>query len=281
MSKKKGMSREDAAELYQDLKKVLAQSQGGAAMAKSKPSSSGDVAKQIAAEISKAMSSEKSSPSRPTTSKASRPAAPRPQARTTTEMPSLSFGSEDIPTARNRGAAAAVGLVMLFGVMRVALSGLEAMGLVGIENAQATLQPQAVAPARFGKEEVKVLTSLDSRRAELTERSKALDEREKQLSIRDREFAVRVAQLKELTDQLKNDREKSDKKRSAQIEQLANVYGSMSPQEAAQLMEQLDVQIALSLIERMPEKKIGQILALMSKERALTLTKMLSGKAQG
>jgi flagellar motility protein MotE (MotC chaperone) len=46
-------------------------------------------------------------------------------------------------------------------------------------------------------------------------------------------------------------------------------------------MEQLDVQIALSLIERMPEKKIGQILALMSKERALTLTKMLSGKAQG
>jgi flagellar motility protein MotE (MotC chaperone) len=155
------------------------------------------------------------------------------------------------------------------------------MGLVGIENAQATLQPQAVAPVRFGKEEVKVLTSLDSRRAELTERSKALDDREKQLSIRDREFAVRVAQLKELTDQLKNDREKSDKKRSAQIEQLANVYGSMSPQEAAQLMEQLDVQIALSLIERMPEKKIGQILALMSKERALTLTKMLSGKAQG
>ena len=44
-------------------------------------------------------------------------------------------------------------------------------------------------------------------------------------------------------------------------------------------MEQLDVTIALSLIERMPEKRIGQILALMSPERALSITRMLSGKA--
>lgn len=279
MSKKKGMSREDAAELYQDLRKALAKTQGGPALASAKgKSSDSDVAKQIAAEISKAMSSDSTrGAARTGRTTPTRPVA----ARKTQAVSSFDVEPELSPIAHNRGAAAAVGLVVLFGVMRVALSGLEAMGIVGIETAQATIQSQVVQQPKFGKEEVKVLTALDARRAELSERGKNLDERERQLDVRDREFSVRVAQLKELTDQLKSDREKNDKKRSAQIEQLANVYGSMSPQEAAQLMEQLDVQIALSLIEKMPEKKIGQILALMSKERALTLTKMLSGKAQG
>ena len=53
----------------------------------------------------------------------------------------------------------------------------------------------------------------------------------------------------------------------------------MNPQEAAQLIEQLDVTIALGLIEKMPEKRIGQILATMKPEKALALTKLLSGKA--
>ena len=79
---------------------------------------------------------------------------------------------------------------------------------------------------------------------------------------------------------LKGDREKNDKKRSTQLEQLSNVYGSMDPKEAATLIEQLDVTIALSLLERMPEKRIGQILALMNPQRALVITRMLSGKIE-
>ena len=272
MTKKKGMTREDAAELYEDLRKALGQAKSGPTKGVPGKGGGADVAKQIAAEISKAMSGD------------GRKGQPAPRAMTAkrgVEMPDLNFDATNLPAPRNRGAIAAVGFVVLFGAMRVGLAAFEAMGLVGVEVAQASLKPAVINQQPFSKEEVKVLTALDSRRAELAERGKQLEERARQLDQRDREFAVRVAQLKDLTDQLKTERAKNDKKRSAQIEQLANVYGSMSPQEASQLMEQLDVQIALSLIERMPEKKIGQILALMSKERALTLTKMLSGKAQG
>jgi flagellar motility protein MotE (MotC chaperone) len=53
----------------------------------------------------------------------------------------------------------------------------------------------------------------------------------------------------------------------------------MNPPEAAHLLEQLDVQVALSLIERMPEKRIGQILSLMNAQRALELTNLLSTRA--
>ena len=75
---------------------------------------------------------------------------------------------------------------------------------------------------------------------------------------------------------MKLEREKSDKKRNTQLDQLANVYGSMNPPEAAHLLEQLDIHVALSLVERMPEKRIGQILALMDASRALELTNLLS-----
>jgi flagellar motility protein MotE (MotC chaperone) len=105
-----------------------------------------------------------------------------------------------------------------------------------------------------------------------------LDERESELEKRDKEFVARQSELKELTDIIRSDRDRGEKKRSSQLEQLSNVYGSMNPPEAAALIEQLDVNIALGLLERMPEKRIGQILALMNPERALSITKMLSGR---
>jgi len=188
----------------------------------------------------------------------------------------------------NRGHLLGVGLVVSLGLFKVVLSGLEAAGIWTVEPAQASVATQ---PAERGplfkssgqgfvidKEQMRLLTSLDARRSELEDKNRRLDEREADLKRRDAEFALRLTEIRELTDRLKIDREKNDKKRETQLGQLANFYGSMNPQEAAALIEQLDVTIALNLLERMPEKRIGQILALMSPERALTITRMLSGK---
>ena len=85
-----------------------------------------------------------------------------------------------------------------------------------------------------------------------------------------------MTELKAISERLKGERDKGDKQRNGQLEQLANVYGSMNPPEAAHLLEQLDIQVTLSLIERMPEKRMGQILSLMNAQRALELTNLLS-----
>ena len=85
--------------------------------------------------------------------------------------------------------------------------------------------------------------------------------------------------MRDITEKLKLERDKGEKQKQSQLDQLANVYGSMNPPEAAKLLEQLDVQIALSLIERMPEKRIGQILALMNQDKALAITNLLSTRA--
>jgi flagellar motility protein MotE (MotC chaperone) len=183
-------------------------------------------------------------------------------------------------SAGSNGMRMAFALVISVALFKTALSAFEAAGVGSVEIAQASMAP--IAPAtnlqRFSPEEQRLLKTLDARRVELEERNNKLNLKEEEIKQKDREFAVKLTQLRELTEKLKIDRQKDERKQDAQLDQLANVYGSMNPQEAAQLIEQLDVTIGLSLIERMPEKRIGQILALMSPERALAITRMLSGK---
>jgi flagellar motility protein MotE (MotC chaperone) len=106
-----------------------------------------------------------------------------------------------------------------------------------------------------------------------------MEQRELELTARDRDIAGRLSELRELTERLKVERQKGDKQRNVQLDQLSNVYGSMNPPEAAHLLEQLDIQVCLTLIQRMPEKRIGQILALMNPQRALELTNLLSRRS--
>ncbi len=281
MSKKKGMNRDDAAELYRDLKKTMSNMQSKKSTPKTAAPSGDmkDIAKTIAETISKSMKKDSS----PTASRAVESFA---AAETEDAITRMSLTPER--SGLNAGHLGAVSLVVLFAVVKVALSIVDGLGLASATQAQASFQgaPSAMmasrgTPGSFTKEEARILTSLDQRRAELEDRGRKLDERELDMGRRDKEFVTKLAQIRELSDALKIERDKGEKKKNVQLDQLANVYGSMAPQEAAGLMEQLDVTIALSLLERMPEKRIGQILALMNPERALAMTRMLSGRAAG
>lgn len=266
----KKLTREEAQELYDDLSKAMNQM-----MAKRNgPQRAGQAATKIGSiRPQKAPSVAKSSPSAVASSYASN-ASTRSAATTPLQsaMTSTSSGSQ------TRGHIGAIALVALFCVAKIAVSALEAVGVGEVQPAQASVVALPSGP-QWSKEETKVLTSLDHRRAELEERASRLEQREHEFVARDRDLAVRLTELKELTERLKIEREKGDKQRGSQLEQLANVYGSMNPPEAAHLLEQLDIQIALSLIQRMPEKRIGQILSLMNAERALELTNRLSSRS--
>ena len=178
------------------------------------------------------------------------------------------------------GSRIAVFSLLLAAALKFAISALEFSGAVDIDSAFASQVRGAISTHSqdLSSEQIALLKTLDSRRVELEERRKSLEKREVDANNRDREFAVKLAELRDLTQVLKNAREGDSKKKTAQLDQLANVYGSMDPKEAAMLMEQLDDAIAIELLNRMPEKRIGQILALMNKDKALMMTKMLSGK---
>lgn len=283
--KEKKLTREQARELYDDLHKAMSQMMAKdgkpATIPQAKMTTSGSpetqskAAQEIAQAIKAGLNGKGTALAGSTAASSSGARESRARGGLAARM-AASRGGE---RGRKAGGQAAALMVMgLFCMAKVVVSGIEASGIADVPPAEAAMV--ALAPMSSGqdwsKEEAKVLTALDHRRAELEERSGRVDQREMELTARDRDVAVRLNELKELTDRLKIEREKGDKQRSAQLDQLANVYGSMNPPEAAQLLQQLDIQVALSLIQRMPEKRMGQILALMTPQRALNLTNLLS-----
>jgi flagellar motility protein MotE (MotC chaperone) len=268
----KKLTKEEAQELYDDLSRAMGQmmAKRNAAMASAKVGAVRAAPQQSAARVAEPATS----PKQPSTY--TRAAVKK----STTSPASTSMPlSAALPSLPFRGQMGAVAFVVLFCVAKISVSALEASGVGEVKPVEASV----VAPVRTGpqwsKEEVKILTALDQRRSELEERNSRLEQREHEFSARDRDLAARLTELKELSERLKLEREKGEKQRNVQLDQLANVYGSMNPPEAAHLLEQLDINIAHSLIQRMPEKRIGQILALMNAERALELTNRLSSKS--
>lgn len=259
-AKKAGLSRDQAAALYEDLRKNFAAYGNGP----------GKADPNVRATMAKLQQAKRQPP----------PSHPQDAGDIQAAQLMAMMASKQRPRS---GSRFAVSLLLMAGLSRILISGLEFSGVLGVEAAVASVQTssqRAIAQnlQNYSAEEVALLKTLDGRRVELEDRRKRLDRREEEMQARDREFAVKLAELREMTQSLKMDREQTDKKKTAQLDQLSNVYGSMDPREAALLIEQLDEAIALELLNRMPEKRIGQILSLMNKDKALVITKMLSGK---
>lgn len=123
-----------------------------------------------------------------------------------------------------------------------------------------------------------VLMQLDQRRVELERRRVVLDEKEKELIAQAKLVTEKITELKSLTNKLAAMRTEKDSKYSARLDQLASVYGAMAPNEASGLIAKLDEEVALGLLERMPEKRMAQILGVMEQSRAIELTKLLTDR---
>lgn len=145
-----------------------------------------------------------------------------------------------------------------------------------VEKRENRFAPREV--LNLSKEEVQLLKELDNRRIELEKRSYALIEREEALKRHEERMTVQAVELKKLIDTLHAANTATSKKGAEQIEQLAKVYSSMNPPEAAKLIEQLDIHIALGILRVMPDKRTAQILSLIKPERAIMVTKLLSGQ---
>jgi flagellar motility protein MotE (MotC chaperone) len=127
-----------------------------------------------------------------------------------------------------------------------------------------------------GSSERELVADLDARRVELEKRKEGLDRREEELKAQADALTERLAELRGLTARLGEVRKTEDSRKQSKFDQLANVYTAMAPNEAATLLSRLEPSITIDLLERMPEKRIGQILGLMDRERAVELTRLLT-----
>ena len=118
---------------------------------------------------------------------------------------------------------------------------------------------------------------------DLAKRRDALDKREKEISVREALLSAAERELdqktKELT-ALKTEIQAAMKKRSdeedARIGSLVKIYEGMKPKDAASIFNTLDIDVLMVIMTKMSERKSAPILALMSTERAKTVTTMMA-----
>lgn len=110
---------------------------------------------------------------------------------------------------------------------------------------------------------------------ELQKRSDALDHREQSLNSMEADLNSRVAKLKDLEAILQKMLDEAKAVKDSRIQKLIDVYTSMKPQQAAIVMETIDVPLAVKVLAGMKSQQAGQILNKMSKNKAATISEEL------
>lgn len=133
---------------------------------------------------------------------------------------------------------------------------------------------------RGGKPDVRALVEAITRRqAELDAREHDIAAREERLRVFEQDVTAKVASLEEIEKRLQARAKSATAAIDAAAESLAKVYGAMKAADAAPILERLDEPTVLTIFGRMKEKQIGEILPLMSKEKAIALTQQLAASA--
>jgi len=147
----------------------------------------------------------------------------------------------------------------------------------GPKPADAAAKANTPAPAEdeahaYSAAEIDVLQSLAKRRDELDKREKKIAEREALLDAAGQEVDHKIAELNKLKGEIEALLGKQQKMQEDRIESLVKMYETMKPKEAATIFNTLDLDVLLTVLGRMNERKAAPILAAMDPEKARLVT---------
>ena len=121
-----------------------------------------------------------------------------------------------------------------------------------------------------------VLQQLAARRDALDQRERDLDQREALLAVAEQRVDEKVAELELVRSQIETLLGQVDEEGEAQLLGLVSIYESMRPADAATIFDGLDLEVLISVLERMRGQKSAAILAGMNPERARLVTTELA-----
>jgi len=144
----------------------------------------------------------------------------------------------------------------------------------GASTTTAAVDPKAALGAAHPDTRT-LLEALERRQAELDAREREIASKEERLALYEKDVTAKVASLEEIEKRLSTRAKAATQAVDAAAESLAKIYGTMKPEAAAPILDRLDDPTVLTIFSRMKEKQVGEILPLMTRERAIALTQAL------
>jgi flagellar motility protein MotE (MotC chaperone) len=147
--------------------------------------------------------------------------------------------------------------------------------------------PPPAASQKAAEEQSKRTFELNRRENQLNAREQAIKELEADLNVRLAAAEKAKAEMNELIkrneavleeQKAATDRQKTeeDALKEARVEQLVLAFKGMKPEQAGQLINSMDDQVAVNILSAMPGGNAGKILAMVQPDKAARLVKALS-----
>lgn len=137
-----------------------------------------------------------------------------------------------------------------------------------------------VDPAFMSRSEVELLRDLSKRRGELEDREKQIALRERLLEATEKRIDTKINELKQLENQISGLIGQHEEEQNEQFDNLVRVYEKMKAKDAARIFQRLDLDIQVSVAQRMKDNKFAPILAEMDSDSARALSTKLAQKAE-
>ncbi|PZP53523.1 MAG: flagellar protein FlbB [Micavibrio aeruginosavorus] len=114
------------------------------------------------------------------------------------------------------------------------------------------------------------------RRQMIEQKEKQLDQREALMKAGTEEVNKKVEELTAIRNEIQSLLKKQNAEEEANTAKLVKIYEGMKPKDAAKIFNQLDMDVLLSVVTKMSERKVSPIVALMDPQKARSLTLFLS-----
>ena len=134
--------------------------------------------------------------------------------------------------------------------------------------------------AGLSPSEREILTSLSRRRTALDARERELDTREQLLQAAEIRVDERIEELRTLQAGIEELLGTLSDEEAAEIARLANIYGRMEPDDAADRLAALSIDTQVQLLAQMPDNKASPILAAMEIDAAARLTTVIASRRE-
>ncbi|ETX16301.1 hypothetical protein OCH239_00180 [Roseivivax halodurans JCM 10272] len=104
--------------------------------------------------------------------------------------------------------------------------------------------------------------------------------REAELALLDERLAAETSRLDALREELSGLLDQAETAQNADLDRLVALYRNMKPEEAALIMNDLDLEVSILVLGTMPERDAAPIMARLSPVRARAISKIILERAQ-
>ncbi len=122
----------------------------------------------------------------------------------------------------------------------------------------------------------KILLDLEAKRRAMAQREIEIRKEENRLIELRADIKKRIATLKKIENRLRNTLKKVDSSDKKSINHLVRAYSAMGADEAAQLLNTMNLKLAVRILREMQVKKAGSILAVVEPRRAARISEKLA-----